>query len=106
MNDGIVHSTEELYRRHLSGEKVKDISIQVGLSKWSLYKRFERFRKIQQQTQVDTHNENTEEIESIEQTVLQSENFDWEENVLAGVLSFRTVFRGVFFYRKYNAEKK
>jgi len=73
MNEGIIHSTEELHRRHLSGEKIKDISIQTGLSKGCLYKRFERFRKKQQQmiTQVDTHNEDAEEIESTEQTILQ-----------------------------------
>ena len=104
MNDGIIHSTEELYHRYLSGEKVKDISIQTGLSKGSLYKRFQRFKKIQHQTQVDIYDENAEEIKSTEQ-VLQSENFDWEENILAGVLSFVTVFLGVFFYRKYDGER-
>ena len=106
MNDGIIHSTGELYQRRLSGEKVKEISIQTGLSISCLYKRFERFRKTQQQmiTQVNTYNEDAEEIESTEQTILQSENFDWEENVMAGVLSFVTVFLGVFLYRKYDGE--
>ncbi len=107
MNDGIIYSTEELYQRHISGEKVKDISIHTGLSKWSIYKRFQRFKKIQQQiiTQVDTH-EDTKEIEFTEEDVLQLEDFDWKENILAGVLSFVTVFLSIFFYQKYNVERK
>ena len=97
------YDTEELYNRYRSGEKVKDISIQTGLSTSCVYKRFQRFRKTQQQM---IAREDTEQIESTEQTVLQSENFDWEENILAGILTFLTVFLGVFFYQKYDGERK
>ena len=106
MNDGILLSTEELYHRYLSGEKVKDISIKTGLSKWTIYKRFQRLRKTRQQmiTQAGTQNDDAKEMESTEQTILESENSDWEENILAGILSFMTVFLGIFLYRKYDEE--
>ena len=57
-------------------------------------------------TQVYTQNDDTEKIESTEQMILQSGNFDWEENILVGVLNFVTVFLSVFLYRKYNGERK
>jgi len=106
MKDSIPHSTEELYNRYLSGEKVKDISIQTGLSKWTIYKRFQRLRKIQQQMQVNAQNEDAEETEDTEHTSLQlqPENTDWEEDVTAALLSFVMIFLGVFLYRKYNGE--
>ena len=102
MKGNILHYTEEMHERYLSGEKVKDISIRTGLSEGCLYKRFQRFRKTQQQmiTQVGTRNEDAQKIKSAEQTVLQSEGFDWEENILAGILSFVTVFLSVFFIPK------
>jgi len=105
MKDSIPHSTEELYNRYLSGEKVKDISIQTGLSTSCIYKRFQRFRKIKQQMQVNAQNEDAEEIEFTEQTILQSENSDWEEDVTAALLSFVMMFLGVFLYQEYDVKK-
>ena len=104
MNGNNIQSTEELHERYLSGEKVKDISIQTGLSKGCLYKRFERLRKTQQQTQVDMHNEDAEETGFAEQTIIESENSDWEEDFMDAVLSLAIIFLCVFLYRKYDRE--
>lgn len=101
------YDTEELYNRYRSGEKVKDISIQTGLSTSCVYKRFQRFRKTQQQmiTEIDTHDDNdAEKIESTEQTIMQSENLDWEEDFMETVLSFGIILLSVFLYRKYDVE--
>ena len=55
-------STEELYQQYLNGKSIEELSNETGKGKWALYKRFERLRSRQEESEDAVLYHNVEEI--------------------------------------------
>ncbi len=97
-------STEDLHEKHISGYTINEISQETGISRWTLYKRFQRMKNSE-----STQENNSEEDTILKNIISNTNEFQtrinkWSDTILA-ILYLASIFVVFFLYRKYNSEK-
>lgn len=97
-------STEDLHKKHISGYTINEISQETGISRWALYKRFQRMKNSE-----STQENNSEEDTILKNIISNTNEFQtrinkWSDTILA-ILFLASIFVVFFLYRKYNSEK-
>lgn len=59
------HSTEDLYEKYISGHEINEISQETGISKWALYKRFQRMQNSESPQENNSEKDTFQEVISI-----------------------------------------
>ena len=99
------YSTEDLHEKYVSGYKIDEISQETGISRWALYKRFQRIKNS------ESLQENNSEDNVIQENIISNtKKFQTRTNKLLDTISVMLVFAailiGFFLYRKYNPETR